>query len=117
MIKDTRQWTRVTRPQIIEIQPGNLVALYFFDRACHTKDMLFQVLQRPRFESLSPEPARQRQQVEMSITLIRNWNVMQAITSREQRRVEGFAIEGDQRLRGCQEFGNRFEHGWLLRRI
>jgi hypothetical protein len=43
--------------------------------------------------------------------------MVQAVAGGEQGRVEGFAVERDQRLRGRQELGNRFEHGRFLGRV
>ena len=42
---------------------------------------------------------------------------MQTITSGQQRRVEGFAIKRDKRLRRRKELSNAFQHGRLFSRI
>ena len=69
------------------------------------------------FEPVAPQPARQGQQVHVTIILVGHGDVMDPVTSGQQRRVEGLAIERHDRPARRKELRQAFEQGRLLGRI
>lgn len=104
----------VTAAQIIEIDLWNQPAGDIFSGALKAQNFNLQITQTAIRQPVAPQPAGQRQQVEMSQVRQRRLQSMERIACVEQRRVERFAVEGDQRPARLQEFGQRVKLGAFL---
>jgi len=65
VVEDALERGRVACAEIVEIQPGDFVTRHFFRCARQAKDILFEIFQRARGESVAPETAGEGKKVEM----------------------------------------------------
>ena len=117
VIEHASQRSGITCTQVIKIKVRDFVTRDFINAARCSQEVFFEIFQSAAWQTVSPEPPCQGQQIEMRKILEGHGNVVQRVTCDQQWRVKCLAVKSDQCGARSQEIHQSFKKcgflGWV----